>query len=349
MMSRVVTILGARPQFVKAAVLSREFRNNSNINEIIIHTGQHFDHNMSKIFFEELEIPSPKYSLNISGGLHGAMTGKMMAAIEQVLEDEKPSNVIVYGDTNSTLAGALTAAKLNIPITHIEAGLRSFNRTMPEEINRVLTDHLSNLLLCPTKTAIQNLEKEGRIENVYNVGDIMFDAKNFAMRFLQNNSKYLDQKFSYLKYSFAILTIHREESSKDLKTFNEKFEFAKRFADENNLKCIFPVHPRLKSIVDSLKKESNVIFTKPFSYYEMHYLLNKASFVLTDSGGLQKEAFFHKVPCITLRSETEWIETIDSGWNRLWTDKDFCKRKSTKEFGQGDAAKKITKILCKYL
>lgn len=348
-MIKVITIVGARPQFVKAAALSREFMNNPNINEIIIHTGQHFDHNMSEIFFNELEIPSPKYSLNISGGSHGSMTGKMMGLIEQILQDEKPSKVIVFGDTNSTLAGALTAAKLHIPITHIEAGLRSFNRTMPEEINRVLTDHLSNLLLCPTKTAIQNLEKEGITENVYNVGDIMFDATIFAMRFLQNNAQYLDQKFSYLEYSFAILTIHREESSKDLKTFYEKFEFAKRFARENNLKCIFPVHPRLKSIVGSLKKESNVIFVKPCSYYEMHYLLKKASYVLTDSGGLQKEAFFHKVPCITLRSETEWIETIDSGWNRLWTEKDFSNRKSTQDFGQGDAAKKITEILCKYL
>ena len=347
MKKKVVTILGARPQFIKSSALSRELKKLSNVEEILVHTGQHFDRNMSEIFFKELEISLPKYSLNISGGSHGEMTGKMLNSIDQVLSNEKPNMVIVYGDTNSTLAGALSASKMNIPVVHIEAGLRSFNKAMPEEINRIITDHTSKVLFCPTKNAMTNLRNEGIRNNVFHVGDIMYDASVFAKKIIRKNRKKLSDKFSFIGQKYAILTIHRDNATKNAASFSEIYDFAKIFTEQKGLKLVFPAHPRLRNIIENFKLRQDVI--EPLSYFEMQYLLSKATYVLTDSGGLQKEAYFHRIPCITLRKETEWIETIEAGWNKLWKDKNYSKKKTILDYGQGDTAMKITKILDSHL
>ncbi|MAP24516.1 MAG: UDP-N-acetylglucosamine 2-epimerase (non-hydrolyzing) [Rickettsiales bacterium] len=345
MSKRIVTIVGARPQFIKAAAISREIKKYTDIEEIIIHTGQHFDKNMSDVFFDELEIPKPKYFLDIHSSSHSQMTGKMLAGIEDVLLQEKPDIVLVYGDTNSTLAGALASSKMHIPIAHVEAGLRSFNKKMPEEINRVLTDHVSNLLFCPTKQAVRNLKAEGITSGVYHVGDIMCDATVFANNYISKNLDRFVNQFDLKSGDFALMTIHRQESTNDEETFNELMSYAKKFSEKNNLKIFFPVHPRIKKLIQKYKEKNNFYFLDPLSYFETQYLLSKASFVLTDSGGLQKEAYFHRVPCITLRSETEWIETLESGWNRLWTVDSYNSRKPIIDYGLGYGAKSIVEIL----
>ena len=346
-MNRILTIIGARPQFVKAAVLSRAIEMNDKMKEVLVHTGQHFDKNMSDIFFEELQISQPKYFLNIHGGSHGQMTGKMIEAVEKVLFREKPDIVLVYGDTNSTLAGSIAAAKLNIPIAHVEAGLRSFNREMPEEINRVLTDHLSRLLLCPTKRSVRNLEKEGISDGVYHVGDIMHDATLYAKEVLKRNPSRIRIRSNLVDNKFALMTIHRQESTADDNRFSNLMNFADTYAKDNKLKILFPVHPRVKQLIDGHQNASNFIFMEPLSYLETQHAISKAQAVLTDSGGLQKEAYFHRVPCITLRSETEWLETIENGWNKLWTEKEYKKRNTIEDYGKGDCAKKIMEILAR--
>lgn len=346
-MNRILTIIGARPQFVKAAVLSRAIEMNDKMKEVLVHTGQHFDKNMSDIFFEELQISQPKYFLNIHGGSHGQMTGKMIEAVEKVLFREKPDIVLVYGDTNSTLAGSIAAAKLNIPIAHVEAGLRSFNREMPEEINRVLTDHLSRLLLCPTKRSVRNLEKEGISDGVYHVGDIMHDATLYAKEVLERNPSRIRIRSNLVENKFALMTIHRQESTADDNRFSNLMNFADTYAKDNKLKILFPVHPRVKQLIDGHQNASNFIFMEPLSYLETQHAISKAQAVLTDSGGLQKEAYFHRVPCITLRSETEWLETIENGWNKLWTEKEYKKRNTIEDYGKGDCAKKIMEILAR--
>lgn len=345
MNKRLITIVGARPQFIKAAALSRELQGHSDIEEILIHTGQHFDKNMSDVFFDELEIPGPKYFLDIHSSSHGRMTGQMLAAIENVLQQEKPDMVLVYGDTNSTLAGALAASKLDIPVAHVEAGLRSFNKKMPEEINRVLTDHISNLLFCPTKQAIENLNAEGITGGVHHVGDIMYDATLFAKNCITKNAEKFDNRFGSDKADFALMTIHRQESTNDEKKFDELMSYADQFSEKNNLQILFPVHPRIRSLIQRFRGKPNFSFLEPLSYFETQYLLSKASYVLTDSGGLQKEAYFHRVPCITLRLETEWVETIESGWNRLWTEDNYNSQKPITDYGDGAGVKSIVKIL----
>lgn len=342
---RIITIVGARPQFIKAAALSRGFKYYPRLDEIIVHTGQHFDKNMSEVFFNELNIPRPKYSLNIHGGLHGRMTGQMLSSIEEVLMREKPDTVLVYGDTNSTLAGALAASKLHIPLVHIESGLRSFNKKMPEEINRILTDHISNLLFCPTFLAVANLKNEGVVSGVYHVGDIMYDATLFAKDFIRKNLVEFEKKFKFIQNDFVFMTIHRQESTSDIRIFSEFISYAVGFAKDANCKILFPVHPRIKNLVERFKDNANFYFVEPLSYFETQYLLSNALCVLTDSGGLQKEAYFHQVPCVTLRSETEWVETIESGWNRLWEEKDYNPKKSIPDYGDGDSAKKILEVL----
>ena len=345
MKKRVITIFGARPQFIKAAILSREIQNYKSIEEILVHTGQHFDKNMSDIFFEELNIPKPKYFLDINSCSHGQMTGKMLSKIEEVLLQEKSNIVLVYGDTNSTLAGALAASKLHIPVVHVEAGLRSFNKKMPEEINRVLTDHLSSLLFCPTQQAVRNLSMEGITNGVHYVGDIMYDATIFAKNYIRKNSNKFSKNFSIDKIDFALMTIHREESTKNQKNFSKLMNYANEFSKKNNVKILFPIHPRIRGLVKGYEEKPNFYLIDPISYFDTQFLLGKASFVLTDSGGLQKEAYFHKVPCITLRSETEWVETIDNGWNRLWTEDNYKSRKTIKDYGDGSGAKKIIDVL----
>ena len=346
MKKRIAAIVGARPQFIKAATLSRIFKDHSKIQEILIHTGQHHDAMMSDVFFDELQIPKPSYQLNIQGGHHGQMTGRMLESIENTLLTEKPDAVLVYGDTNSTLAGALAASKLHIPIIHIEAGLRSFNKSMPEEINRVLTDHMSDFLFCPTKTALSNLANEGVSQGIYHTGDVMYDATLFAINSIKNN-KDLERKFNTITDDFGLLTIHRAESTQDTEIFQKILNYVIHFSTGHNLKVIFPVHPRTQKLIAQLHKPlpKHVQLIEPLSYFETQFLLTKAKHVFTDSGGLQKEAYFHHVPCITLRSETEWVETIEMGWNRLWATDTYHPRQNIEDYGDGSAAYKCSQII----
>lgn len=307
---KVVTIVGARPQFVKAAVVSRAFNAHKDIEEIIVHTGQHFDANMSDIFFEEMKIPKPKYNLGISGLSHGAMTGEMLKGMEEILIKEKPDWVLVYGDTNSTLAGALAASKLHIKVAHVEAGLRSFNMKMPEEINRILTDRISNILFCPTETAVDNLKKEG-FENfnakIVISGDVMLDAVKFYSEFAPNCS---------YKEDFVLATIHRAENTDSPERLQNIFRAFNEIGKE--MKVVLPLHPRTKKILEQNNiQTNNVDIIAPVGYFEMLSLLNGCKMVATDSGGLQKEAYFFEKPCLTLRDETEWVELVTSGCNTI--------------------------------
>lgn len=323
---KIITIVGARPQFIKAAVLSRLIRSDewrNKFNELLLHTGQHYDDNMSEVFFRDMKIPQPDINLNIGSATHGQMTGQMLIQIENVLLKEKPDIVIVYGDTNSTLAGALAAAKLLIPVAHIEAGLRSFNKAMPEEQNRIVTDHLSEWLFCPTETAVNNLKTEGVTKGVHLVGDIMYDAALYYKDLIkeeQENGVHRLNAISGLKPEifnspFALATVHRAENTDNF----QKLANIVNALNQLNTTVILPLHPRtLKKIQEQkLIFSKNVFVTKPVGYLEMLELEMKAEFIITDSGGVQKEAYFMKKPCITLREETEWIETVKSGWNKL--------------------------------
>lgn len=360
-MLKIVTIVGARPQFIKAATISRELKKEYEgvAQETIIHTGQHFDENMSKVFFDDLDIPEPKYNLGISGGGHGEMTGKMLAAIEEVLVKEKPSCLLIYGDTNSTLAGALAASKLHIPIAHVEAGLRSFNMRMPEEVNRILSDRVSSYLFCPTKTAVQNLKLEGITKGVENVGDVMYDAALFYRERASTESSILSD-LGLTKQGYVLATCHRAENTDDINRLKPILESFAHIA--NDLPLVLPLHPRTKKLIEVYQLSSllsDVIITAPLSFIDMVALEQDASFILTDSGGVQKEAYFYQVPCITMREETEWIETLELGWNQLvGADKTRIIRsvqyikngvgnqvKNQNPYGSGIAASKI----CKYL
>ena len=316
-MKKIVTILGARPQFVKAAVLSRAILKNNLIEEVIVHTGQHYDANMSAIFFKQMNIPTPKYNLDINGIGHGAMTGQMLEKIETVLLKEKPDAVVVYGDTNSTLAGALAAQKLQINVVHIEAGLRSFNMKMPEEVNRILTDRVSSLLLCPTNTAIDNLKQEGYDDldiDVVNCGDIMKDAVAYY-------SKLSDQKSNIIKdldlknNEFVLATIHRQENTDSLSALMSIFEGLTEI--HKNTKVVMPLHPRTKNILRKNNLKYPITFIDPVGYFDMLELLKNCNLVITDSGGVQKEAFFNKKYCVVARDQTEWVELVSNGFAKL--------------------------------
>ena len=340
---KVLTVVGARPQFVKAAAISRAFRETGGLDEVMVHTGQHFDDDMSDVFFRELEIPVPKHRLDIHGGGHGEMTGRMLAAIEPVLMSEKPDWVVVYGDTNSTLAGALAAAKLHIPIAHVEAGLRSFNRRMPEEINRVLADHLSKLHLCPTTAAVENLAREGIRAGVHHVGDVMYDATLFAIRKAETESNIVS-KLKLTSGCYGVATIHRAENTDDALRLGEVVAFLQEQAKAQPI--IFPIHPRTRQKADRMGiKFGDLTVIGPVGYLDMAKLLNGARAVFTDSGGLQKEAYFHRVPCTTLRDETEWVETVSHGWNRLWRGPAFLPRRDIDEYGHGKAAFQVAELL----
>lgn len=343
-MSKIVaTIVGARPQFVKAAAVSRAFKQ-AGIDEALIHTGQHYDANMSDIFFEELEIPAPKLHLGIGGGGHGAMTGAMLAKLEEAFVAKKPAVVLVYGDTNSTVAGALAAAKLHIPVIHSEAGLRSFNRRMPEELNRVVTDHLSTLLLCPTQTAIANLTNEGIVKGVHHVGDVMFDATQFAIERSRKTSDIL-KTLALEGKRFAVCTLHRAENTDDPQRLAALLAFLEDKSDGRTI--VFPMHPRTRKVLAASGIATRgLMIIDPLGYFDLHRLLADCEIVFTDSGGLQKEAYFHRKPCITLREETEWVETVDAGWNRLWSGSDFASpRKDIADYGQGDAAERTAELV----
>lgn len=312
---KVVTVIGARPQFVKAAVVSRAFKEYApQVQETIIHTGQHFDANMSEIFFDELHIPRPDHHLGIGGGTHGQNTGRMIEAIEAVLADSNPDRVLVYGDTDSTLAAALAAAKLHIPVAHVEAGLRSFNRNMPEEINRVLTDHIADQLFAPTAKAVKNLRHEGISESSIDlVGDVMYDATLYY-RDRARQPAWFDSL--YLKPGeFVLCTLHRAENTDDQIRLQSIFTGLA----ESHRTILMPLHPRTKRRMESLdiKPSENIYLVEPVGYLEMVWLEANCSLVATDSGGVQKEAFFHGKFCLTLREETEWVELVESGWNQL--------------------------------
>ena len=364
---KILTILGARPQFIKAATVSRAITKyktsgNKEIEEIIVHTGQHYDANMSDIFFEEMDIPRPKYRLGFGNLMHGAMTGGMLEKCEELILKEKPSFVLVYGDTNSTLAGALAASKMHIPVAHVEAGLRSYNMAMPEEINRVLTDRVSNYLFCPTDTAIENLKKEGfphatptmDVQNIFQVGDVMYDATLFYRE--KAKERIFLKTWNLYEGNFALCTIHRAENTDESSRLNSIFQALHQI--NKKMPVILPMHPRTKKIIEKSSFSNlltNLKIVEPLSYLETQRLEMSARCVITDSGGMQKEAFFHKVPCITLRDETEWVETVFSGWNTLvGASKEkiiesFENNKAPIEqnqfYGDGQSAVEIIKIL----
>lgn len=311
-MKKILTIIGARPQFIKASVVSAAISRCISLEEVIVHTGQHYDSNMSSVFFTELGIPIPSYVLSDNGALHGAMTGNMLIKVEEILLKEKPDFVMVYGDTNSTLAGALAAAKIHIPIIHIEAGLRSFNMKMPEEVNRILTDNMSSLLFCPTDDAVTNLEKEGfsaRPAVVENVGDVMLDASIFFSPHAEKPATISDHK------DFILATLHRAENTDDKDKLSEIV--AALNALHLKTPVILPLHPRTKKALESQGELLQVVTIPPVSYFEMVWLLNNCSLVMTDSGGVQKEAFFFGKPCVTVRDQTEWTELVELGVNTL--------------------------------
>ncbi|SOU87691.1 non-hydrolyzing UDP-N-acetylglucosamine 2-epimerase [Tenacibaculum dicentrarchi] len=316
-MKKIVTILGARPQFVKGAVLSRVIKNHREIEEVIVHTGQHFDANMSAVFFDEMQIPKPKYNLNINGLNHGAMTGQMLEKIEEILLVEKPDAIVVYGDTNSTVAGALSAKKLHIKVVHIEAGLRSYNMQMPEEINRIITDRIADLLSCPTQVAVDNLKKEGfdnldiRIEKH---GDIMKDAVEFYGAFSEEKSTVIAD-LNLTKNDFVLATIHRQENTDDKQKLTNVFLGLEEI--NKTKKVIMPLHPRTKKMLDLYGLKPKITFINPVGYFDMLELLKNCNLVVTDSGGLQKEAFFNKKHCIIAREETEWTELISNGYAKI--------------------------------
>ncbi len=351
---KVVSVVGARPNFIKLAPLSKEIR--KRFCEIIVHTGQHYDYEMNKLLFESLELPQPDYHLDVGSGTHSYQTGKMLMEIEKVLIKEEPDIVIVFGDTNSTLAGALAAAKLNIPVAHVEAGVRSYDKCMPEEINRVLVDHLSSFLFCPTKRAVGNLKNEGITTGVYLTGDVMVDTINQNIKIAEKNSRILESlRLKAKKYILA--TVHRAENTDDLTRLKRIVD---AFIDVGDI--VFPCHPRTEKKLREFglwkKLENNVRVIKPVSYLDMLVLEKNARKIITDSGGVQKEAYIFKVPCITLRETTEWTETVDDEWNVLvgvdrekilWAIKEFepAGHNYSSRFGNGRASKKIVRTLKK--
>jgi UDP-GlcNAc3NAcA epimerase len=310
---KVLTVIGARPQFVKAAVVSRAFKG-SVVDEVLVHTGQHFDANMSEVFFSELGIPAPRHHLGLHSLPHGAMTGRMMEGLEALMKAESPDQVMVYGDTDSTLAGALAAAKLHIPVVHVEAGLRSFDMKMPEEVNRVLTDRVSRLLLCPTKKAVSNLEAEGYSKlgvRIVQVGDVMFDSVEYERKRLKGRPR----PTLCPEGAFSLLTLHRAENTDEPERFDGIIEGLNAIAQEQTI--LWPVHPRTKKLLEGRKLAPQIRLVSPLGYLDMLQALELCQSVITDSGGLQKEAYFFKKPCLTLRDQTEWVELVEAGANVL--------------------------------
>lgn len=370
---KILSIIGARPQFIKYSAISRAMQAYGNIQEIIVNTGQHYDYQMSEVFFKEMQIPTPEYNLGVGSGSHGFQTAETLRKTEELLLEQKPDWVLIFGDTNATLAGALAASKLHIPIAHVEAGLRSYNRYMPEEINRVVADNLSNFLLCPSEVAIQNLQKEGYpniwengklIQNfdfsaypknkntqiVVNVGDVMFDTLLYALQIAEKQSTILETLKLDAK-NYALLTLHRAEN-----TTPEKITFIFDFISKvsKGKKIIFPVHPRTRKLLteNQLNLPQNITLIEPLGYYDLLKVLKNANYALTDSGGMQKEAFWLQVPCITLREQTEWTETLQTGWNVLYENfrEDFFANTPSPSdcYGNGNASKNILETLLNF-
>ena len=345
----IITLIGARPQFVKAAVVSRALLKEG-IEEIIVHSGQHYDERMSKVFWDDLKIPSPSFNMQIGSGSHALQTAQMMIALEEIIKNlpQKPKALLLYGDTNTTVAGSLVASKIELPVIHIEAGLRSFNRSMPEEVNRVVTDHLSQLLFCPSESAVQLLRKEGVTENVYNVGDVMYDAfltfsalavKNASIAHLLNGQPHT-----------TLLTLHRPVNTDNLDSLQKIMAQLAQLPTQ----LIWPVHPRNRVHLEKLQIPANLKLVEPLSYLEMLLLLEKCNKVITDSGGLQKEAYWAKKACLTLREETEWIETLSGNWNQLSSVRDDSLVKNFRNepsvqwkplYGNGNASEQIAELI----
>jgi UDP-GlcNAc3NAcA epimerase len=358
---KIVTIVGARPQFIKAAAVSRVLR--ERFREVLVHTGQHYDDNMSQVFFDELGIPRPDYNLGIGSGGHGAQTGAMLAAIEEVLLKEKPDRALVYGDTNSTLAGALAAVKLHVPVAHVEAGLRSFYRRMPEEINRVLTDHVADLLFCPGDAAVKNLAAEGIRTGVHLVGDVMYDATLQCAQKARQSSQIL-VRLGLEPGAYVLATVHRAENTDDPVRLRAIMGGLRIVSQE--MPVVLPLHPRTARAFEALglgtrtrpeARQAGLRLVDPAGYLDMMSLEQNAAVIATDSGGVQKEAYFHRVPCVTLRAETEWVELVDSGWNELCGSSDSqvvaktiwaARGRQGREgswYGDGHAASRIADIL----
>lgn len=354
-MKKVLTVLGARPQFIKASVVSHAIASTSGLVEVMLHTGQHYDANMSEVFFDELGMNKPDYFLDIHGGNHGAMTGRMLEAVEQVLLQEQPDVVLVYGDTNSTLAGALAAAKLDIPVAHVEAGLRSFNMKMPEEINRILTDRISRWLFTPTHTASANLLREGHAQSsITEVGDVMYDVALHHGSRVQADTG-LMAALGLTEKGYVLATIHRQENTDHPQRLAVIVEALRVTA--RTLPVVWPLHPRTRAklqkagLLEALA--SQVTLIDPLGYLDMVQLEKFAALIATDSGGVQKEAFFYQVPCITLRNETEWVELVQAGWNRLVPPEDAgvvqatidaalgSRGQDVQPYGVGDAARRV--------
>jgi UDP-GlcNAc3NAcA epimerase len=362
-MKKILTVVGARPQFIKAAPVSKALMDFVNIHEVMVHTGQHYDPNMCQTFFDELDMRLPNHNLEVAGGSHAYQTGEMLKRLELIVKEENPDLVLVYGDTNSTLAGALTAAKLSIPIAHVEAGLRSFNRRMPEEVNRVLTDHVATLLFCPTSNAIKNLKQEGIIRNVWNTGDVMYDVALQITEKSKAKSTVLCN-LGIRQKAYILATVHRSENT------DRKDYLANILGGLGEISAevtvVLPIHPRTRKMIrsfglDGLLAPIKVI--EPVGFLDMLALESNARLIATDSGGVQKEAYFQKVPCVTLRGETEWVETVEAKWNQLAdvnTIEGITKalrasleysgvRSKISEYGDGFASQKIVRAMAQYL
>lgn len=316
---KLLTVVGTRPQFVKAAVISRAIPvmnrrqpDGLRLTEVLVHTGQHYDPNMSAVFFQELGIPSPAYQLGIGSGPHGQQTGRMLERLEGVMEAEKPDCVLVYGDTNSTVAGSLAASKLQIPSAHVEAGLRSYNRAMPEEVNRVIADHLAAFLFCPSPRAVKNLSCEGLVKGVHLVGDVMYDSLRYHLKKAERSAGILG-KLGLEPRTYGLATVHRADTTGNAHTLRGLFDAFGRLG----FPVIVPLHPRTAAVMSDASLPPGVRLIEPVSYYEMLVLERHARLILTDSGGVQKEAYLLQVPCVTLRTETEWVETVEAGWNHV--------------------------------
>ena len=379
---RIITIIGARPQIIKSSALSRAIRTSfsDKIEEIIVHTGQHYDENMSSVFFEEMEIPKPNYNLNVGSGLHGAQTAKMIEGLEQIFLKEKPDAVVIYGDTNSTIAGALAAVKIQIPVVHIEAGLRSFNKAMPEEINRISSDHMSTLLFTPTITGISNLQKEGfsleikpsaNIDNpnVYLCGDIMYDNSLYFSEISDLKSTIL-KEFDLKENDYVLCTIHRDSNTDQISNINAIFRALNDLQEQSGLTIVLPIHPRTKGKMSELLEEGlkqktlanpKIKIIPPAGFLDIIALEKNARIIVTDSGGLQKEAFFFEKSCVILREQTEWVEIVENG-NAILTGADYSKIMTATEklmnqnnftypsfYGDGNAAEFICSKICEDL
>ena len=354
-MRTIVTVVGARPQFIKVAPVSRALRETRRVREILVHTGQHFDTNMSDVFFAELDIAKPDYLLEVNGSGHGAMTGGMLQKLEPLLQELKPDMVLVYGDTNSTLAGALVAAKLDIPIAHVEAGLRSFNRTMPEEINRIVTDHLATILFSTTDISTENLRREGITGNrIHQVGDVMLDAAILFAGPAKLKSTMLS-RLGLKAGEFVLATIHRAENTDNIENLTTLVEGLEAVASK--MPVVLPLHPRTRNALARVGKRFDLVRTvEPLGYLDMVALESQAAVIATDSGGVQKEAFFYEVPCVVLREETEWVELIELGWNTLAPPRGGSianaiinaigrRGKAAHPYGNGKAAVRIAEML----